>query len=186
EGYFEQYEAQATARPGQIAEPAAGYSVGDGRAARPEDDLISMRALSHALRVDSTVLRRLIERGQLQPERSGPGARGGAFFRRDRIEAIRAQLIGRALPANPEEWRREFLDFARSRNMSKSYKPVLLKALLALVDSSGAAHIDALAAEFRAFYVARRRAGLPVEFGPPDLSDPAAVSDARLRRLIVE
>jgi hypothetical protein len=62
---------------------------------------------------------------------------------------------------------------------------VLLKALLRLVDRAGEARIDALAAEFRAFYTARRRAGLPVELGPPDLSDEGAVSDAQLRQLIV-
>jgi hypothetical protein len=161
-----------------------GTQVEGGLLARPEDDLISLRALSHALRIDSSVPRRWIEKGLLQPDLSG--AQGGYFFRRDRIEAIRADLLGRARPENPDAWRQEFLDFARSRNMSKSYKPVLLKALIRVVDRNGEAHIDALVDEFRAFYLARRQAGLVVEFGPPDLTDTRAVGDAQLRQLIVK
>lgn len=188
EAYFGQFEEQA-ARPGQAAEGKEPYRLGpgadDGVAARPEDDLISLRALSHALRVDGSVLRRRVERGELRPDRAGAPGQGGLFFRRDRVAAIRAALLAAPAPAGPAEWRQAFLDFARSRAMSKSYKPVLLKSLLRLVDRAGEAHIDALAAEFRAFYVARRLAGLPVELGPPDISDPRALSDAELRQLIV-
>jgi hypothetical protein len=144
-----------------------------------------VRALSHALRVDTSVIRRRIETGQLRFDQPGPILRAGYFFRRDRIEAIRAELLGKAPPANPEAWRQEFLDFARSRNLSKSYKPVLLKALLKVVNRDGEVHIEALTEAFRAFYLARRREGLPVEFGPPDLADTLAVSDAQLRQLIV-
>jgi hypothetical protein len=189
EEYFSQFEAQATARPGRVSERPQTYWVGTeaevGRAARLEDDLISMRALSHALRVDTTALRRWIEQGRLRPEQPAPTVRGGYFFRRDQIEAIRAELLGRARPADSDAWRQEFLDFARSHNLTKSYKPVLLKALIKLVSRDGEARIGALADEFRAFYLARRREGLPVEFGPPDLADTLAVSDAQLHQLIV-
>ena len=107
-------------------------------------------------------------------------------FRRDRIEPIRAELFGRSQPAHPAAWRQEFLDFARSHNLSKSYKPVLLKAMLKLVDRNGEIHIDDLTREFRAFYLARRRDDLPIEFGPPDLTDSSSMSDSRLRQLIVQ
>lgn len=184
EAYFGQFEDEAI-RPNALVDTTEPYRLGPegGVAARPEDDLISLRALSHALRVDPSVLRRRVERGELRPDRAAD--QGGLFFRRDRLPAVRAALQADPRPDRPEAWRQEFLDFARSRNLSKSYKPVLLKALLALVDRDGAAPLDALAAEFRAFYVARRRAGLPVELGPPDISDPQALSDAALRQLIV-
>jgi hypothetical protein len=188
EEYFGQFEAQAEARPGRVAEPRTRYEAasggGAGVAPRPEEDLVSLRALSHALRVDAGPLRRRIEQGLLRPDQLA--APRGYFFRRDRIEAIRAELLGRARPSNPDAWRGEFLEFARSRNLTKSYKPVLLKALLALVNRDGEVRMDELAAAFRAFYLERRRAGLPVEFGPPDLADVTAVSDARLRQLIVK
>jgi hypothetical protein len=190
EEYFGQFEAQATIRQSRVNEQPEAYRVRTqtdaGLLVRPEDDLISLRALSHALRVDTMVPRRWIEKGLLRPDLSGSAAHGSYFFRRDRIEAIRAELLGRAQPENPEAWRQEFLDFARSRNLSKSYKPVLLKALIQLVDRNGEARIDALVAEFRAFYLARRQAGLVVEFGPPDLTDTQAVNDAQLRQLIVK
>jgi hypothetical protein len=186
EAYFSQYEAQAGAGALRLGEQREEYAAAGAPAhlARPEDDLISMRALSHALRVDTSVVRRWVEQGRLLPDHSGDPA--GFFFRRDRVEAIRAALIGKAAPAHPDEWRREFLDFARSRNMSKSYKPVLLKALLQTVDRTGEAAIADVVTAFRAFYVARRAAGQIVEFGPPDISDANAVSDVELRRLIVK
>lgn len=187
EDYFAQFEAM-TASPTRLADPAEPYRAGEASAgipAHPEDDLISLRALSHALRVDPSVIRRWQEQGRLRPDRPA-ASHGSSFFRRDRVEAIRAELLGAARPASPEEWRREFLTFARSRTMSKSYKPVLLKALLAMVNRDGEAHLDAVVAEFRASYVARRLAGLAVEHGPPDVSDPLVVSDAQLRQLIVK
>jgi len=190
EEYFEQFEAQATMRPRRMNEQAEVYRTQAEPmpilTALPEDDLISLRALSHALRVDTSALRRLIERGKLQPDTPGSDARIGYFFRRDRIESIRTTLHGKARPSDPETWRQEFHDFARSRNLSKSYKPVLLKALLKIVNRNGEAALDLIATEFRGFYLARRQAGLIVEYGPPDLSDTQAVSDIRLRQLIIQ
>jgi hypothetical protein len=58
--------------------------------------------------------------------------------------------------------------------------------MLKLVDRNGEIQIADLTREFRAFYLARRQAGLPVEFGPPDLTDSSSMSDIRLRQLIVQ
>ena len=187
EEYFSQFEAQVAARSRRLEEQPQAYQVAAevGRVVSPEDDLISLRALSHALRVDTSALRRWLERGKLRSDQASPNAHGGYFFRRDRIESIRAELLGRPRPANSDAWRREFLDFARSHHLSKSYKPVLLKAMLRLVNRNGEIHIDDLTREFRAFYLARRREGLPVEFGPPDLTDTSSMSDTRIRQLIV-
>lgn len=186
--YFKQFEAQVQARSHRVEEQPEVYRVSTQveRTVSSEDDLISLRALSHALRIDTSVLRRWLERGKLCSEPPSPNAHGGYFFRRDRIEAIRAELMGRPLPASTEAWRQEFVDFARSRHMTKSYKPVLLNALLKLVNRDGEVHIDELTREFRAFYLARQRAGLPVEFGPPNLTDTSSMSDIRLRQLIVQ
>ncbi|NJM05642.1 hypothetical protein HC891_04765 [Candidatus Gracilibacteria bacterium] len=62
---------------------------------------------------------------------------------------------------------------------------MLLTALLKLVDRNGEVNMAALSAEFRSFYQARKRAGLAVEFGPPDISDATALNDVQLRQLIV-
>jgi hypothetical protein len=63
---------------------------------------------------------------------------------------------------------------------------VFLKALLAVIDQHGEAKLDHVVAAFRAFYVARKQAGLAVEYGPPDPSDTQALNDAQLRQLIIK
>ena len=189
EGYFLAFEAQA-ARPRQLREEHASYSADEApnmaRPVPPEEDLISLRALSYALRADLYTVRAWVERGRLAPDRQARvGDRESLFFRRDRVEAIR-QLVGRStLPASGPEWREAFLAFVGRGTMSRSYKPVLLKALLRLVSHDGAVALDALAAEFRAFYVRRQLDGLPVEFAVPLLAEPAAVPLDQIKRLIV-
>jgi hypothetical protein len=164
---------------------------GDGAEAvdvQPEIDLISLRALSYALRVDMTTIRRgWIESGKLQPDATQViGSREAHYFRRDRIEQIRSRLARSSLPATSAEWRQEFLDFANSRNLTKSYKPVLLQAILRLVDRNGEVKMEDLVREFRAFYARRYDDYLPVEFGVPLLSNPHSASDTQIKQLIVK
>jgi hypothetical protein len=153
---------------------------------KPEEDLISLNALGYALRVDPNRLRRWIENGKLQADGDQKvGERSNYYFRRDRIEQIRTELNLQAKPVASDEWRQEFLDFAKSRNLSRSYKPVLVKAVFKLVDREGKVKMDDLVKAFREFYVQRATSGLPVEFGVPLLKDPTTVSDNELRRLII-
>jgi len=61
EGYFLTFEAQASAGSSQTREAREAYitdSQTTSVAAHPEDDLISLRALSYALRVDTTTIRK--------------------------------------------------------------------------------------------------------------------------------
>ena len=87
-------------------------------------------------------------------------------------------------PTTGEEWRQEFLDFAKSRNITKSYKPVLLQAMLKLVNRDGEVKMDDLVREFRAFYIERQKDGLPVEFNVPLLSNPQSTSNMEIKQLI--
>ena len=152
----------------------------------PEEDLISLNALGYSLRVDPNRVRRWLESGKLEADGyQSSGERGNYYFRRDRIEQIRAELEIEAKPASSEEWRQEFLDFAKSRNLSKSYKPVMVKAVFKLVDREGKVKMDDLVKEFRDFYIQRAISGLPVEFGVPLLKDPASASDRAIMRLII-
>jgi hypothetical protein len=126
EEYFLGFEAQTIQGSSRVSETRATYQTSaepPGVVVRPEDDLISLRALSYALRVDTTTLRDWIERGKLTPDRhTGNGSREGFFFRRDRVEQIRRALVGTSLPGAGAEWRQEFLDYARSHSLTKSYK----------------------------------------------------------------
>ena len=189
EDYFLSFEAQSTVQR-HIVDSRTGYAVNSPSSAttiaRSEDDLISLRALSYVLRVDTTTIRRWIEKGKLQPDQ--PAAlvtRDGFFFRRDRIEAIRRQFLCAAQPSNASDWRQAFLDFAQSRNLTKSYKPVLLRALLQLVDRNGEIQLDALVQAFKAFYIQRQQHNLPIEFNVPLLANPSTVSDAEIKKLLI-
>jgi len=153
---------------------------------KPEEDLISLNALGYALRVDPSRLRRWVESGKLQVDGDQKvGERHNYYFRRDRIEQIRTELNLQARPDASDEWRQEFLDYAKSRNLSRSYKPVLVKALFKLIDREGKVKMDDLVKEFREFYIQRASKGLPVEIGATILNNPGIVSDTELRRLII-
>lgn len=187
EAYFVGFESQATT-DGRLHNECETYETGSNATTPipPEEDLVSLRALSYILRVDTTTIRDWVERGQLTPDRhNGPAHSQGIFFRRDRVEGIRSSIGSAKRPASGAEWRQEFLDFVRSKNLTKSYKPVLLKALIKLVNHHGEVLLDALVAEFHAFYLDRHRSGLPVEFDVPLLVDPARASPAAIRRLVV-
>ena len=137
--------------------------------------------------MDTTTIRNWIDQGKLAPDgQSSTGSRDNYFFRRDRIDQIRRDLVRSTQPNSDAEWRQEFLDFARSRHLSKSYKPVLLKALLKLVDRNGEVKLDDLAHEFRAFYTQRKYDGLTTEFGVALLDDPEAASIDAVKRLIMK
>ena len=56
-----------------------------------------------------------------------------------------------------------FLDMVRQMDMSYSYKPVLLKAVLLFADDKGRVKLSDIVTYFREFYEARRAAGLVVE-----------------------
>lgn len=196
--YFAAFEAQKQLLFRKIKESHQDYSTDSSSDApdglmdektielTPEEDLISLNALGYALRIDPNRIRHWLESGKLQADGyQRSGERVAYYFRRDRVEKIRAELELEGKPITSEEWRQEFLDFAKSRNLSKSYKPVMVKAVLKLVDREGKVKMDDLVKEFKAFYIQRAMEGLPVEFDVPLLKDPAAASDKAIMRLIV-
>ena len=56
-----------------------------------------------------------------------------------------------------------FFDMIRQMDMGYSYKPVLIKAVLACTDDKGRVKLSDIVAYFRDFYGQRRTAGLVVE-----------------------
>jgi Restriction endonuclease len=191
--YFANFEAQRQLLLRKIGESRQDYTTGSPQETQeetidlePAEDLISLNALGYALRVDPNRLRRWLESGKLQADGDQKiGERHNYYFRRDRVEQIRNDLNLQAKPLASDEWRQEFLDFAKSRNLSRSYKPVLVKALFKLIDREGKVNMDDLVREFRDFYVQRATQGLPVETGATLLNNPTTASDNELRRLII-
>jgi hypothetical protein len=153
---------------------------------KPEEDLISLNALAYALRVDPTSIRRWVENETLRPAISQiTGERSSYYFRRDQVEEIRMSLGLENIPTSSDEWKQEFLDFARSRNLSKSYKPVMIKAIFKLVDREGKVKIDDLVREFRNYYEQRVNAGQPLESNNSLMAHPTTASDNAVKRLII-
>ena len=107
-------------------------------------------------------IRAAIARGLIAPDHTLTlGERTYHYFLRDRAEEIREAL---GLPRVDDASIRElFLDFVERMDMSSSYKPVMLLAILDHVDDRGRAPIDAVASTFHAFYLDRLRQGLAVE-----------------------
>jgi hypothetical protein len=192
ESYFTEFEERTSLIGLWQREAHASYQVAENQTQAldvgPEIDLVSLRALSYTLRVDATTIRRRwIETGKLQPDATQiVGSREVYYFRRDRIDQIRSQFVRASIPVTGEEWRQQFLDYARSKQLTKSYKPVLLKIVLKLVDRNGEARLEKVVQEFKRFYTQRFDDGLPVEFDVPLLTNPYSASDTQIKQLIIK
>ena len=63
----------------------------------------------------------------------------------------------------PQNMADKFMKFIETMDMSYSYKPVLLKAVLQFADDKGRVKLSDIVTYFREFYESRRAAGLVVE-----------------------
>lgn len=197
--YFATFEAMRSLLAGRIKENSQPYSTSPANTEaigtpeeptidlEPEEDLLALNAFSYALRVDPNRVRRWVEHGVLSPDASQiSGDRASYYFRRDRLEQVRRERGLETIPASAEEWKQEFLDFAKSRNLSRSYKPVMLKALFSLVDREGKVHMDNLARAFRAYYIQQQERGEPLEQDNSLMARPAEASNQAVKQLIRE
>jgi hypothetical protein len=107
-------------------------------------------------------IRSAIERGHIHPDHTlALGERTYHYFIRERAEEIRLTLD---LPKVDDTTIRElFLDFVQRMDMSSSYKPVLVLAMLSHADEQGIALIDDVVQSFHQFYLDRLDSGLEVE-----------------------
>jgi Restriction endonuclease len=187
--YFSAFEAKKSLFAGRIKESSTSYTASSDEQTidlEPAEDMIMLNTLSYALRVDPVRVRRWVEDGTLVPDATqGSGGRTSYYFRRDRTEHIRSMLNLEQRPTSSAAWKQEFLDFAKSRRLSKSYKPVMLKAFFLLVDREGKVHIDDLVHEFRNMYVRSIERGQPLEKTGSLMVNPLEASDQAIKRLIV-
>jgi hypothetical protein len=107
-------------------------------------------------------VRSAVDRGLFVPDHVLTlGQRTYYYFVRERIDEIRQAL---SLPRVDDASIRDlFLDFVARMDMSSSYKPVLLWAILDKVDEHGRASINDVVQAFHAFYLGRLQQGLPME-----------------------
>jgi len=183
--YFAAFEARRHLLSARVREPA---QIADDQTIdlTPEEDLLSLNTLGYALRVDPARVRRWVENGALLPDAlQTSGGRTSYYVRRDRLGQIRQSLSLGNIPVSSDEWKQEFLDFAKSKKLSKSYKPVMLKAFFQLADREGKVNIDDLVREFRNIYLQHVNAGHPLEHSGSLMADPLTAGDLEIKKLIV-
>ena len=181
EGYFRIFEHRL-----RIKEQSASYDAHAVQEVAPDDDFISLRALSYALRVDTTTIRHWIQRELLRPDIDEQRENSnGLFFRRSRIAEIRRQFNVREVPTGEEEWLANFLDFAMHGPLTMSYKPVMLLAMLDLAAEDGTIAERPLVERFWSFYRHRYELGLRAEADTSLLSQPTAATFASVRSLLI-
>lgn len=154
---------------------------------RWQDEAAGMMAaseLARELRVDDDTVRQRVRRGELKPDLSVPaGSRELHFFHRDRVPELQAQYG--VQPLTDENIRDQFLRYVETGDLSSSYKPVLLLAMLQCTDKAGRARIQDLVAFFRNFYLERAAAGLPVESPTVRMSRVAEMTDLDIERTML-
>ena len=125
--------------------------------------MISVSELEVELAASEGLVRRAIDRGEIIPDHTVMlGERSYYHFERERIDEIR-QALG-LKKVEKHNIKALFLDYAGDvMDMSASYKPVMLCAILDNVDETGKASLSSVVASFRRFYEQRRANGLLVE-----------------------
>lgn len=149
-------------------------------------NMMSMHELAMELYVDDQTVLRWLKVGRITP---GPdlelplGKIVHRYFRRERLDDIRAQL---KIPARKsEQIREDFFKYVEAVNMSASYKPVMLKAMLTLADSRGQVELAVLTAAFRRFYMDRAEKGLLIEIPGATMNRVAEMNDLEVARVML-
>lgn len=125
--------------------------------------MISQMEFVRRVDVQSETIERYVRDGLLIPDLLVPMSEHHTFkyFKEETLKKYAAQYGWTLIDdSNRKDL---FLDMIRQMDMSYSYKPVLIKAVLACADDKGRVKLSDIVAYFRNFYDHRRTAGLVVE-----------------------
>ena len=125
--------------------------------------MISQMEFVRRVDVQTETIERYVREGKLVPDLVVPMSEHRTFkyFKEETLERY-AKQYGWTLidDSNRKEL---FLEMVRQMDMSYSYKPVLIKAILRHADEKGRIQLADIVAYFRTYYEGRRAAGLVVE-----------------------
>ena len=125
--------------------------------------MISQMEFVRRVDVQTETIERYVREGKLVPDLVVPMSEHRTFkyFKEETLERY-ARQYGWTLidDSNRKEL---FLEMVRQMDMSYSYKPVLIKAILRHADEKGRIQLADIVAYFRTYYEGRRAAGLVVE-----------------------
>ena len=147
--------------------------------------MLSASDLEVELAASEGRIRSAVERGRIVPDHSVClGERTYYYFVPERAEEIRETL---GLPRVDDASIRDlFLEFVARMDMSSSYKPVLLLAMLSKVDEFGRARVDDVVRQFHEFYLDRAKRSLIVERNGLRMEQAASVAFDDVRSLMLQ
>jgi len=125
--------------------------------------MISQLEFVRMVDVQTETIERYLREGKITPDLEVPfgDKRSFKYFKVATVEGY-AKEYGWEL-INPANMKDKFMDMVRTMDMSFSYKPVLLKAMLEHVDESGRVRVEDMVNYFMDFYRGRKESGLVVE-----------------------
>jgi len=127
------------------------------------EGMISQMEFVRRVDVQSETIERYVREGLLVPDLVVPMSEHRAFkyFKEETLAAYADKYGWRLIK---DDNRLDlFMEMIRQMDMSYSYKPVLIKAILAHADKAGCIRLSDIVAYFKEFYEGRRSAGLTVE-----------------------
>lgn len=126
-------------------------------------DMISQLEFVRMVDVQSETIERYIREGKVEPDMEVPfgDKRSFKYFKEETVKKY-ANRYGWDI-INAANMKDKFMDMVKTMDMSFSYKPVLLKAMLKHVDENGRVLVEDIVNYFMEFYRARKEQGLVVE-----------------------
>lgn len=127
------------------------------------EGMISQMEFIRRVDASSETVEKYIREGEIIPDLIVPISEHRTFryFTEETLEKT-AEKFGWKL-INDENRKELFMEMIRQMDMSYSYKPVLIKAILANADAKGRIKLDDIVAYFRNYYEDRRNSGFVVE-----------------------
>jgi len=125
--------------------------------------MISQMEFVRRVDVQTETIERYVREGKLIPDLVVPMSEHRTFkyFKEESLEKYARQYGWRLIDdSNRKDM---FMEMIRQMDMSYSYKPVLIKAILLYADDKGRVKLDDIVAYFKSFYENRRAASLVVE-----------------------
>lgn len=125
--------------------------------------MISQMEFIRRVDVQSETIERYVRDGMILPDLVIPMSehRSFKYFKEETLTAYAEQYGWKIIDdSNRKDL---FMEMVEQMDMSYSYKPVLLKAILTYADANGRVKISDIVSYFRSFYKSRRNTGLVVE-----------------------
>ena len=126
-------------------------------------DMISQLEFVRMVDVQTETIEKYLREDKIKADLEVPlgDKRSFKYFREETVKRYAKQFGWDLITA--ANMKDKFMDFIKPMNMSYSFKPVLLKAMLALVDDKGKVKLEDIVDYFIDFYEDRREKGLIVE-----------------------